>query len=160
MATDIFIKVDGIQGEAVDASCTGWIEVLSWDLAMSQRGTAHRGAGAGAGKVRVSDLSFVKYVDRSTPNLIKLCCSGKHFKNATLVIRKAGGKPLEYFRIKMSDGIVASVAPGGNSGEERLTENVALNFAAFTVEYVPQNKDGSGGPVIPASWNIARNAEK
>ena len=64
---------------------------------MSQNGSAHSGTGAVSGKVKVQDITIVKYSDRSSPNLIKLCCSGKHFKQAELIVRKAGGpKPVEY----------------------------------------------------------------
>ena len=34
------------------------------------------GPGAAAGKVNVQDLTFTKYVDKSTPNLMAACCTG------------------------------------------------------------------------------------
>ena len=160
MAVDMFIKIDDIKGESADAAHKDEIEVLSWSWGMSQSGTAQSGAGGGAGKVNVQDLSFTKYVDKSSPNLMKLCCSGKHFQKATLVVRKAGGKPLEYIKVELSDGLISSVSTGGSGGEDRLTENVTLNFASFKYEYTPQKADGSGDAAIPAQWNISKNAEK
>jgi type VI secretion system secreted protein Hcp len=161
MAADMFLKIDDIKGESLDATHTDAIEVLSWSWSLSQNGTAHSGTGAGGGKVSVRDLSVTKYADRSSAKLMQMCCNGKHFQTAQLTVRKAGGnKPVEYLKIKLNDGLVSSMCFGGGYGEERLTETIALNFASFTQEYTPQSKDGGGAGTIPASWNIAKNAEK
>lgn len=160
MAVDMFIKIDDIKGESVDAKHAGEIQVLSWSWGMSQSGTTHDGPGAGAGKVNVQDLTFTKYIDTSSPNLIKTCCSGKHYANALLTVRKAGDKPLEYLKISLKDIIISSVSTGGSGGEDRLTENVTLNFGQFEVVYTPQKPDGSGGPGINTTWNIPKNDEK
>lgn len=160
MAVDMFIKIDDIKGESADAAHKDEIDVLSWSWGMSQSGSAQVGGGGGTGKVEVQNLSFAKYVDRASPNLMKLCCNGKHFKKAMLVVRKAGGKPLEYIKLELTDGLIASISTGGSGGEDRLTENVVLNFASFKYEYTPQKADGSGDAAIPAQWNIATNAEK
>ena len=115
------------------------------------------GGGGGAGKVNVQDLSFTKYVDSSTPKLMLACCQGTHYDDATLVVRKAGGKPVEYIKVKMTEVLITSLSTGGSGGEDRLTENVTLNFAKVTVDYVPQKDDGTAGTAIPMSWDIAAN---
>ena len=76
------------------------IDVLSWSWGMSNAGSAHVGGGAGAAKVNVHDLSFTKWVDSATPKLALACCSGKHLKDAVLVVRKAGDKPVSTLRSK------------------------------------------------------------
>jgi type VI secretion system secreted protein Hcp len=124
---------------------------------MSNSGSAASGGGGGAGKVNVQDLSFTKYVDSSTPKLMLACCGGTHYDDATLVVRKAGGKPVEYIKIKMTEVLITSLSTGGSGGEDRLTENVTLNFAKVTVDYVPQKDDGTAGTAIPMSWDIAAN---
>jgi type VI secretion system secreted protein Hcp len=88
-----------------------------------------------------------------------MCCSGKHFQEAILVVRKAGETALEYMKITMEEGLVSSVSTGGSGGEDRLTENVTLNFAKFKSEYVPQLPDGSGDASVIVGWNIAENVD-
>ncbi len=46
-----------------------------------------------------------------------------------LVVRKAGEKPVEYIKIKMEEVLITSISTGGSGGEDRLTENVTLNFS-------------------------------
>ncbi len=159
MATDTFLKIDDIEGEASDDVHAGEIDILSWSWGMTQPGTTHMGKGGGAGKVNVQDLSFTHYVDKSSANLIKMCCNGKHFEEATLVVRKAGEVALEYMIITMKQGLISSVTSGGSFGEDRLTETVSLNFSEFKCEYVPQKEDGSGDASIIVGWNIANNVD-
>jgi type VI secretion system secreted protein Hcp len=159
MAVDMFLKLDGIKGEAHDATHKDEIDVLAWSWGLSQSGSTHTGTGGGAGKVNVQDISFTKWVDKSSPVLFLDCASGKHIKEATLTVRKAGDKPLEYLKIKINDLIVSSISTGGSGGEDRLTENVTLNFATVQVTYVPQNATGGGEAAVVNGWDIAKNVK-
>ena len=159
MAVDMFIKIGDLKGESVDDKHKDEIDVLAWSWGMSQSGTTHLGTGAGAGKVNVQDISFTKYVDKSSPNLMQYCCNGKHFAEALLTVRKAGETPLEYLKIKLTDLMITAVSTGGSGGEDRLTENVTLNFAEFKVEYTPQKKDGTGDAAVTIGWDVAKNVK-
>ena len=157
MAVDQFIKIEGIDGESKDSVHTKDIDILAWSWGMSQSGTFHSGGGGGAGKVTVQDISITKYVDAASTNLVQFACNGKHITKAVLVVRKAGEAQLEYLKISMDDVIITSVSTGGSGGEDRLTENVSLNFAKFKFEYNPQGKDGKGTGWKTASWDMQTN---
>jgi type VI secretion system secreted protein Hcp len=159
MAVDMFLKIDTIKGESSDHKHGGEINVLAWSWGMSNSGSAHLGAGAGSGKVNVQDLSITKYIDKSSTDLMLAACNGKHFKEALLTVRKAGEKPLEYLKIKLTEVLVTSVSTGGSGGEDRLTENVSLNFAKVELAYTPQKADGSGDATLTMSWDIAKNVK-
>ena len=164
MAVDMFLKLDGIKGEATDGknnpSHNDEIRVLAWSWGMSNSGSAHLGSGAGSGKVNVQDLSFTKYIDLASPELMLSCCSGTHIKKAQLTVRKAsGGSPLEYVIIKLEEILVASVSTGGSGGEDLLTENVTLNFAKVDVEYTQQVGDKAGAKKM-MGWDIPANAKR
>jgi type VI secretion system secreted protein Hcp len=161
MAMDMFIKIGDLKGESKDkGGHAGEIDVLAWSWGMSNSGSAHTGGGAGAGKVNVQDLSFTKYIDFSSTSLELACANGKHYDSALLTVRKAGEKPLEYIKITMTEVMVTSVSTGGSGGEDRLTENVTLNFAKVKVEYQKQDDKGAkdGGPAI-FGWDIAGNVK-
>lgn len=157
MAVDIFLKLDPVKGESKDDKHKDEMDVLHWSWGMAQSGVSGMGGGGGAGKVHVNDLQVTKYVDKASTDLMKSCCNGKHFAKAILTVRKAGEKPLEYFILTMEDVLISSVSSGASGGEDRFTENVALNFAKFKVKYVEQNKDGTGGAPSEMDWNIEGN---
>jgi type VI secretion system secreted protein Hcp len=157
MAMDMFIKIGELKGESRDAKHKSSIDVLAWSWGMSNSGSAHAGGGSGAGKANVQDLSFTKYIDLSSPDLMLACCNGKHFPEATLTVRKAGEMPLEYLKIKLTEVLITSVSTGGSGGEDRLTENVTLNFAKVNVDYVEQTPTGGEGGKPKMGWDIAEN---
>ena len=157
MAADMFLKLEGVDGESKDDSHKKEIDVLAWSWGASQSGTGHVGGGSGAGKVNVQDLSVTKYVDSASHLLLLDCCNGQHIKKGTLVVRKAGATPLEYIKLTMEDIIVSNVHTGGSGGEDRLTETITLNFSKFKYEYTPQKSDGSGDGTKETGWDIAAN---
>jgi len=160
MAMDMFIKIGALKGESRDKVHKEEIDVLAWSWGMSNSGSAHVGGGAGAGKVNVQDLSFTKYIDKASPDLLLACCNGKHFDQASLVVRKAGETPLEYVLITMTEVMITAVSTGGSGGEDRLTENVTLNFAKVNVKYKEQTPTGTVGATPEMTWNIAENVKE
>ena len=159
MAMDIFLKVDSVKGESKDSKHKGEVDVLAWSWGLSNSGSAHVGGGAGAGKVNIQDLSVTKYIDFSSTALQLACANGKHYKNALLTVRKAGEHPLEYIKITMDEVLITSISTGGSGGEDRLTENVTLNFAKVKVEYQKQSDStgGADGGTATFAWDIAGN---
>jgi type VI secretion system secreted protein Hcp len=160
MAVDMFLKMAPIKGESQDHKHKEEIEILAWSWGMSQTGTTHSGTGGGAAKVSVQDLSFTHWVDKASADLFKACCTGQHFDEAMLTVRKAAGKDaIEYIKIKLQNIIISSVSTGGSNGEERLTENVSLNFQKFEYNYTQQNPDGTPGAKPKFAYDMAANKE-
>lgn len=158
MAIDMFLKIDGIDGESLDAQHKNEIDVLAWSWGLSQSGTFHTGGGGGSGKVSVQDLSFTHYTDLASCPLMLSCAKGDHLSQAVLTVRKAGGdSPIEYLVVTMKDVMVTSVSQGGSDGEDRLTENVTLNFAKVEATYTAQSKSGSKGASKDFRWDIEAN---
>ena len=157
MASDIFLKIDGIDGESKDDKHKNEIELLAWSWAETQTGSAARGGGMGSGKVEMHDIAFTKHVDKATPKLISACAKGDHIPKANLAMRKAGGEQKEYLKIELDDVMVSSYATSGANGGEIPTENISLNFGKITVEYFEQDNKGAMTSVGKAGWDVKAN---
>lgn len=157
MAVDMFIQIDGIAGESKGSGHEGEIDVLAWGWGMSQSGSFHEGGGGGSGKVNVNNLSFTKWIDISTPVLMLACSNGDHIPKAVLEVRKAGKTPLPYIIITLEKIIVSSVMTGGSGGDDRLTENISLNFAKAAFKYVQQSDKGAEEAKKEYKWDIEAN---
>lgn len=157
MAQEIFLKLTGIDGEATDARHPNEIEVLGWDWSVNQSSSMHAGSGGGAGKCTVNDLAFEHYVDRSTPNLVQYCLTGKHVSEAVLVARKAGGTPLEYLKITMEDVLISRVETVCNPNMRAPREQVSLSFARVRQEYVVQNAQGGSAGTVSIGYDMKAN---
>ncbi len=160
MALDMFLDIKGeIAGESQDKKHKNEIDILAWSWGCTQSGSFHTGGGGGAGKANFQDISVTKWIDKSSPILMQYCANGDHFDSALLTVRKAGKVPLEYLKIEMKKVLVTSVSTGGSGGEDKLTENVTLNFREFKIMYVEQTPAGGEGAKPEFAWDIAANAD-
>lgn len=157
MAVDMFIKIGDIKGESQDDKHKDEIDVLAWSWGASNSGSTHMGGGSGSGKANAQDLSLTKYIDKSSPILLQHCFTGKHIAEAKLICRKAGGEQMEYIMLHIKDLIVSSISTGGSGGEDRLTENVTLNFGSYHYKYTEQLKTGGAGALPEFKYDIAAN---
>jgi type VI secretion system secreted protein Hcp len=160
MAVDMFLKITGVDGESKDDKHEKEIDVLAWSWGVSNSGTFHTGTGGGAGKSNVQDISITKYYDKASPNLQLACCTGKHYDEAILTVRKAGDDPLEYIKMTMTGVLVTAVSTGGSGGEDRLTENVTLNFGKVKTQYWMQSPKGGAEKGPEMTYDIAANKKE
>ncbi|MBK8977496.1 MAG: type VI secretion system tube protein Hcp [Planctomycetes bacterium] len=160
MAVDMFLKIDGVEGESKDKTHGKEIDVLAWSWGMSQTGTMHTGGGGGAGKVMVDNISLTKWLDSSSPDLMATCCSGKHYASAKLTVRKAGGdNPVEYLIIDLTNVLISSISTSASQHDDRQTEGVVLNFEKFKVTYTGQDHTGAAVDPKSVTWDIAANVK-
>ena len=132
----MFLKVQGVTGEAGDAEHKGEIEVLSWSWGMSAGGDT-------AGAARISELNIVKRVDQASATLMNFLRNRKVASQAQLTVRKAGKVPLPYFKIELENVRVTALKAESESAE--LVERVSLGFSRVRVSYTPQGATGAAG---------------
>lgn len=161
MAVDMFLNLSGgIEGESKDKTKTKEMDILAFSWGLSQSGTRHLGTGGGAGKCNVQDISLTKYIDKASAKIAQACALGTHIDSAVLTVRKAGGDdPVEYLVYTLTDCLVTSYTTGGSGGEDRLTENLTLNFAICQFEYKGQDGKGIGANAGNFGYNIPENAK-
>lgn len=160
MATDYFLKIEGIKGESRDSKHKDEIDLLSFSWGATQTGTHAAGGGGGAGKVQFQDFHFVMKMSKASPVLLQAIATGKHIKEASLVARKAGGTQQEYLKIKFTDVLISSYQSGGSQGGDEIpVEQISLNFAKINVEYADQKDDGSLNPATVASYDLKSNTK-
>jgi type VI secretion system secreted protein Hcp len=159
MPTDIFMKINGIQGESRDKGHKDEIDVLTWTWGLSNQVMApSAGGGAGAGKVKFQDISFTHLVDKASPNLMLSCASGKHIQEAKITVRRSDPTtPQEFLLIKLQDVMVTGVQSSATRGPEGLMEQVTLNFAKVDFEYKAQRPDGALEAGAHFNWDLRLN---
>ena len=88
------------------------------------------------------------------------CASGQHIKEATLVVRKAGGDQQEYLKIKINDILISSYQVGLSvTGDIHPSEQVSFNFSKIQNDYRPQKADGTLDAAVTFSWDVKANAK-
>lgn len=137
---DIYLKIDGIQGEAQDEKHKNEIEVQSWSWSAVNQGSMGSGSGGGRGKVDVNDLRISKLIDKSSPEIVKALCNHKHIPKAVLTVRKHGENPLDYLVVTLTDVLISNYSTSGSGPD--VHEDFTLNFTKIKMEYKMQDKGG------------------
>ena len=154
MASDYFLKIDGIDGESQDAKHKGEIDLQSFTWSEAQTGRPV--GGGGAGRVTIGDFEVTKRIDQASPRLLLAVASGQHIKSAVLTARRAGKEQQEYLTYKFNDLLVSSYKTEALAPEDPV-DQISFNFGQIQVEYRPQKADGTLGPPIKAGWDVTRN---
>lgn len=156
-AVDLYLKIDGIDGESQSRGHFGEIEILSWSWGASNTGSISSG-GAGAGKVSMQDFHFTKRFDKSSPQLFLKTCDGLPIPSLSFTIfRQSDAGETPYIQVQLEEVFVTSVALGGGSDQDQQIEQVSFNFSKIVLTYFPQNPDGSVGVPVTVGWDLAQN---
>jgi type VI secretion system secreted protein Hcp len=150
---DMFLKVETarqgvIKGESADDKHKTEIDVLSWSWGMRAQ-SAMAGAGPSS-KATLDELRVVKRVDSASTALMSAMRNNELIKKATLIVRKAGGDPLEYLKVTVQNARITEL--GVETEGPEVVERLSLSFQRVNVEYVPQGGDGlaRGGMMFEA----------
>ena len=141
---EMFLKLDGIDGESLDAVHTNEIEIKNWNWTTNNPVKWDVNQGGQSSKVEVKEITINKICDKASVTLYQNCVTGKHIKNGTITCRKNDGdQKVEYLIVTLTDIMVSSVAFQGDGGDPALNEIVALSFAEFRLDYKVQNDTGN-----------------
>lgn len=107
----------------------------------------------GAGKATFQDISFVKNLDKSSPQLFVKTATGEHIKEVVLTGESSGKGGQKFLGIKMTDVLISSCQQSG-SDSGVPTDSFSLNFAKIEFKYYPTNRDGSLGEPVTGGWDL------
>ncbi len=152
---ETFLKLDGIKGEVTQKGYVGDIEISSYSIGAGNRNLGS-GSGGGTGKTNFHDLTITKTVDKASPTLFAAAATGKHLSNATLTfVRKAGEKPLEYLKIKLTDVLVSSYK-SGTSNKAQPIESITFNFTKIEATFPAAGNNGLKIKSVTSNINLSQ----
>lgn len=154
---EMFIELSNTPGSSTDSRHAGWIDVHACSFGAHQSTSAQTGGGSSVGKALFEDFSFVKFVDKATPNLLKHCASGKHLDKLVLSVCKSGGEQQEYMKVTLKEVFITSVNMISNTESPRMMEKVTCSYGEVSVECKDQKADGSLGAAVTGGWNVKQN---
>ena len=137
MATSMFIKFinPDIAGGALAPGHVGEIEVLGWSHDFGQ---ASRGRQT-VEQATHQDLSFTKYIDQASSELLRNCWSGIQFRSAVLKCYRAdrAGPDVLYLTVAMEHVVISNLSISGGAGDVPV-ETVTLGYGLVTYHYALQ----------------------
>lgn len=148
---DIFVLVNGIQGDATDRDHPGWIQVYA--LGNSVASLMVTNGGSQRTETQFSDLSVLKKIDRASPALFVSAASARQIPTVKIEFVRPGPTPFAYFKMELSDVLITGVRTNANSAEDSISEFVTFSYDRIKWEFIPQNPDGSAGTSVKGCWD-------
>jgi type VI secretion system secreted protein Hcp len=154
-ATNVYLKLDGLDGESMDDDHKDWIEVSSFNWGVANQASFSVGQGGQATQATISELSIMKHLDKASVALFKASTTGKHIAKGTLSCMKLDGDSrVEYMKVDFTDLMVTNVNWSGSGMDTAVGESVSLVFAEFKQAYKLQQDKGSGGGTTDFGFNV------
>lgn len=157
----LFVKLDGIEGEATDSQHSKWI------LADSASLPVFRSIPGGAvdqqrtkGETSLGDITFTRQLDKSSPKLMEACAKGKFNKEVLIEFTTTTeGKTETYLKWKIENAVFTGYSVHGNSSGEPLpSEQVSLNFTKITYTYTEFDNDkGAKKGNVETTYELGKN---
>jgi type VI secretion system secreted protein Hcp len=175
MASDFFVKIDGIDGDSNDKSHGKWIEVISFSHGALQNVGAGRATDV-SGRGSFAPFSFVHLIDKATPKIQQFCMSGQKVAKVQFhVCRAIAGKQEPVYEVtlenvKIAKAFVKTAIPSGNGAPEMLDnfvgsdasyiplEQVDLIAGKITWKYTAIKPDNTKDGAVEANFNQIENA--
>jgi type VI secretion system secreted protein Hcp len=153
MASDYFMKIDGIPGDTTDKSHPNEIQVASWSWGETNSTTV---VPAFTGRPDIQNFHFTTGMSKASPLLFISCATGTHAATAVLTGRKVGtSTPIEYLKITLTDVLISAYQTGASASDDVPLDQVSLNFGKIQISYTPVNPDGTTGTAITRGWDLA-----
>jgi len=135
----IYMKYEGIDGEATTADHGKWIEINSVQFAAPPPAVPRAPAPAGVAVGGPGRVSFVRRADKASPLLSKAAATGKLVPAVQVDVPKTGGQGA-YMRYELKNVMVSSFSAGGGGGAAAGApmESLSLNFTKIEFKYDEQ----------------------
>ena len=145
----MYLQITGIDGESTHIDHREWIDVLSFNMGMSQ---PWDGA-YGIGQIIMEDIALVKQVDKATPKLMEKCAKGEVIPSVVLELSVLGTETFTFYKYELKNVIVSSFFSSGNRGDNLPTETITLHFEWFKVTYTEKDATGNTKGTVELTWD-------
>src|SRR4051794_27480949 len=115
-AINLYLKLDGIEGESRDEAHQGWIYLSSFQFGAT--GPHIRPAGGEHERASFSEFTFTKFMDKSSSGLLFDTVFATPIKDATIdVVKPTTDKSMAFLEYKLSNVLISSYSTSGGTDD-------------------------------------------
>jgi type VI secretion system secreted protein Hcp len=167
-----FLRLDDLKGEATEEEHQDWIELTSWEQAVSNASASRiraarpladlaadwrghvRLASLGAGRPEFGGLQLTKHLDRTSPKLALACAQGRRFGEARLELMRQSPFSVLLARIDLKEVLVSQLGVEARAAGQVPAESLVLQFGDVTFTVVEVNVSGVPVRQHEAHWDV------
>ncbi len=153
-AVDMFLEIEGIDGESQDADHKDWIVIDAYSHGLTNEVVVTGGGGSGA--PQHGPITISKQIDKSSLQLIDVLNKGETLPTATFeFVEEQGEKKLVFLKVDLEEAYVTSYAVSVAAGG-RPVESLSFVYTRIIMTYWP-NPDSPRDPPIVIGWDVRQN---
>ena len=150
----VFIKVDGITGEAKAVGHEEWIECDSVQYGVGR--AIHTPVGSSskreASAPSISEVTVTKMMDSTSALLFQEACVGKA-KLVEIHLVETGAEELNtYLELKLTNSMISGYSV--SSGGDRPSESITFNFTKIEQKYTPYDDQHEKGNPVTSGYDL------
>lgn len=160
MLAGMFIKFEGVDGEAQDGSYRGWCNALSFSQGQNLvEGQSLVGATRQKANVVFEDIVVVKELDKASPKLAEAVCQGKVFPKVEIHLTRSYASLVTYYTYELNNVLIVGYRIGGSGYSEHIpTEKISLSFEEIKVTYTEIDEGGRPKGNVEYTWRVEEGA--
>lgn len=135
-AAEMYLYLDGIQGESTDPEHTNWIECTTMAIGIGSHGYTFNG-------FTLTSLQIEKDFDLSSPRLSYLASSREKLQQLVLDFKSTGETEPYTFRLVCTNAMVDSCTVASGSGFSSVPELINFNISQGKVYWLQVEPGGS-----------------
>lgn len=151
----LYLKYDGIDGEATEQNHKKWIDIssLQWGVGRAISTSSGSAANREASEPSVSEVTITKTLDAASPKLFVESATGAAGKTVKIDVTTTGSGGLVYCTYTLTNALVSaySVSTGG----DRPMESVSISFTKLEFKFTPYDDKNKAGTPVTVSYDIA-----
>jgi len=133
------------------------VEDFSFDIEQTLN-IGSQSTGSGAGKVTFNPFSITRKIDKASPKLFMMACSGTPFSDVRMGLRKsAGGNQSGIIYLVFCFKLVAVKTISWSYDDEAPKETCTFEYGGLQVFYMDQAPGGNLVNTYSGGWNRVKN---
>jgi type VI secretion system secreted protein Hcp len=151
----IYIKYEGIDGEATQENHKKWMDVgsIQWGVGRAISTPSGSTANRESSEPSVSEVTFSKMMDSSSPKLFTESCTGSAGKKVQIHLVTTGSPGNTYVEYTLTDALISSYSM--SSGGDRPSESISLSFTKIEFKFIPYDNNNKAGTPTTVSYDLA-----
>ncbi|MFC6486411.1 Hcp family type VI secretion system effector [Nitratireductor sp. GCM10026969] len=150
----IYLKYDGIDGEATHDKHQKWIDVQSMQFGIGRGISTPSGSTANreASEPSVSEVTITKMMDGASPKLFTESATGAAGKEVKIHLVSTGSPGNTYVEYTLTNSLISgySVSTGG----DRPTESISINFTKMEYKFIPYDDKNKAGTPVSVHYDL------
>jgi type VI secretion system secreted protein Hcp len=150
----IYVKYDGIDGEATHETHKKWLDVSSLQWGMGRAITTKAGSTSNreASEPSVSEITITKLMDSSSPKFFVESCTGAAGKKVEIHLVTTGSPGNTFAAYTLTNALVSSYSM--SSGGDRPSESISISFTKVEYKFTPYDDKNKAGTPIAVSYDL------